>query len=122
MDPGGARFIVPGAAFAVADWFGHHFVPVVVPGIAAFDGLLQIETAAALGKAVLQPVPDAHDVDRPLCDVTRPDHPAGNRAVAVAAVRFACGLLMAEVCRNMVPRFAESFQEIDGQPALSMIR
>jgi len=46
-----------------------------------------------LGKLSFSLVPDAHDVDRPLCDVTRPDHPAGNRAVAVAAVRFACGLL-----------------------------
>ena len=122
MDLGGARFIVPGAACAVADWCGDHFVPVIVHGIAAFDGLLQIETAAAFGKAVLQPLPDAHDFNHPVRDILGSGHPAGNGAVVFSAVRFAGGVSVAEARRNQVPRFAETFQEIDGQPASSMIR
>ena len=121
MDLGGARFVVPGAERVASDGTRHHFVPAVVHGFAAVDRLFQIETVAAFGKAVLQPVSDAHDFNHPVCDVPGPDHPAGNGPVAVAAVRFADGVPVAKACRNQLPQFTQSFQEIDGQPASNMI-
>ena len=122
VDPLCTRIVVPGAERAVADGTRHHFVPAVVHGVAAVDRNLQIETVAAFGKAVLQPLPDAHDFNHPVRDILGSGHPAGNGLAAFAAVRFAGGVSMAEACRNQVPRFAEPFQEIDGQPAPSVIR
>ncbi len=121
VDPVGARFVVPGAARIVVVRIGHHFVSFAVHGVAAVDGLLQIEAAAAFGKAVLQPLSDAHDCDHPLRYFPRPGHPAGNGAVVFAAVRFAGGVSMAETRRNQVPQIVEPFQEIDGQPTPSII-
>ncbi|MPN06810.1 hypothetical protein SDC9_154067 [bioreactor metagenome] len=122
MDSLYARIVVSGAERVAADGAGHHFVPAVVHGVAAVDGLFQIETAATFGQTVLQPLPDAHDFDHPVCDIFGSGHPAGNGIAAFAAVRFAGGVSVAEARRNQMPHFTEPFQEIDGQPASSMIR